>query len=591
MLVFPKIAKVHCSLRSWYSHLKVKHKLTLGYALTLGTACVGVGLGLLIGNAYQHRAELAREDVLEEIQFLTDLETSLIHSQLHQEHIVDVLDYPKVALEEKFLYQKHIIELERIWSDLKTSYVEQVENETDEELALFQEIVANYDSAIALYVQQSKLFIDKIDNLSELSPEEIRKIENFWDVSQTRSLQLKLSSLSKKIGELTDIVAEEEEDAKAFLDTATGVRGKIIGFSMVLSIAMATVLASLTNRALAYPIQHLTMVAKKTTDESNFDLQVMIFAEDEVGVLAKSFNQLNQKVKHLLTTSQKQATELQQTLKKLQASQAQIIHAEKMSSLGQMVAGVAHEINNPINFIHGNITHASEYSEDLLKLITLYQHHFPQPPEEVIQAIEDLDWDFISQDLPKVLNSMQIGSERIREIVESLRNFSRLDHAEIKAVDIHEGINSSLMILHHRLKATSERKEVKLTKKYDNLPLVECYPGQLNQVFMNLLTNAIDAVENSPHPQISISTQLQHNYVEIRVADNGTGVSKETQAKLFDPFFTTKPVGKGTGLGLSISYQIITERHGGKIRCKSKLGKGTEFLVKIPLKLHQWRAA
>ncbi len=591
MLVFPKIAQVRCSLHSWYSRLKVKNKLTLGYALTLGTACVGVGVGLLIGNAYQYRAESAREDVLEEIQFLNHLETNLIYAQLYQKQIIDVLDYPKVLVEEKLLYQKHIIELERTWSDLKTSYVEQVAIETDEELAIFEEIVANYDSVIAKYVQQSQLFIDKIANVNKLSPKEIREIEYFWNLSHARALHLKLAALSKELEELTDLVAQEEEEAKAVLDTATGVRSKIVAFSMVLSMLIATVLASLTNRALANPIQHLTMIAKKTTEKSNFDLQAVIFAEDEVGVLAKSFNQLNQKAKQLLTTSHKQATELQQALRKLQSSQAQIIQAEKMSSLGQMVAGVAHEINNPINFIHGNITHASEYSEDLLKLVALYQKYIPEPPEEIIQAIEDLDWDFVSQDLPKVLNSMEIGSQRIREIVESLRSFSRLDHSEIKAVDIHEGIESTLMILHHRLKAKSERKEIRVSKKYGKLPLVECYPGQLNQVFMNLLANAIDAVEDSSSPKISISTGFQGNWIRIRIADNGIGISQETQAKLFDPFFTTKAVGKGTGLGLSISYQIIAERHGGKIRCKSKLGQGTEFLVQIPLKLTQWRAA
>ena len=256
-----------------------------------------------------------------------------------------------------------------------------------------------------------------------------------------------------------------------------------------------------------------------------------------------------------------------------------------MSSLGQMVAGVAHEINNPINFIHGNLDHVSSYIQDLLQLVELYQHYFPEPPEEIREGMEDLDWDFSRQDLPKLLNSMNRGSERIGKIVKSLRIFSRLDESGRKKVDLHEGIDSTLMILHHRLQEESDHAEIKITKEYGKLPLLECYPRQVNQVWMNILANAIDAVEDSPSPQISVRTGCENHWVFVRIADNGTGMSKETQTKLFDPFFTTKPVGRGTGLGLSVSYQIIVNKHKGKIWCQSVSGKGTEFVIKIPLQL------
>jgi PAS domain S-box-containing protein len=294
--------------------------------------------------------------------------------------------------------------------------------------------------------------------------------------------------------------------------------------------------------------------------------------------------------------SREQATQLQKTLRELQQTQAQLIQTEKISSLGQLVAGVAHEINNPINFIYGNTSHASQYAQDLLNLLNLYLQHYPSPAPEIQEEIEAIDLDFLAEDLPKLLSSMMLGAERIRDLVVSLRTFSRLDEAQMKQVDIHEGIDSTLLILQHRLKAKPERPGIEVIKEYGNLPQVECYPGQLNQVFMNILANAIDALEeysrlpllseNRQHRStIRIRTEkLNEDWIAIRIADSGSGIPEQVQQRLFDPFFTTKPVGKGTGLGLSISYQIVVEKHRGRLKCISALGEGTEFVIEIPLR-------
>ena len=371
------------------------------------------------------------------------------------------------------------------------------------------------------------------------------------------------------------------------------------------ALVIGSVMGVFTSHWIVRPILRLNW-ASKAMASGNLAQTVETSTIQELNTLSNSFNQMAEQLHESFTVLEKskeeledrveeRTTELKNALRELQRTQSQVIQSEKMSSLGQLVAGVAHEINNSVNFIHGNLTHVQQYTQDLLALVQLYEQYNAHPAAEIKAVAEDIDLEFLQSDLPKMLSSMKVGTDRIRQIVLSLRNFSRMDEAEFKSVDIHEGIDSTLMILQHRLKAKPEQPEIEVIKDYGNVPLIECYAGQLNQVFMNILVNAIDALEESnalrtsqeieDNPsRIRIRTSvINSTWVEVAIADNGVGISKEFQQRIFDPFFTTKPIGKGTGMGMSISYQIITEKHGGKLECFSTSGVGTEFIIQVPL--------
>ncbi|MEH2324792.1 MAG: ATP-binding protein [Nostoc sp.] len=437
-------------------------------------------------------------------------------------------------------------------------------------------LLKTYELITQTYIQQLADLIEQLD----LSPLTDNKIA----IAQRRLLKFTNSQLALDFDEISDELVniinasyEELHAATITFKTAAQIRIQIIVASILLSIGIASILALLTSRTITHPVEVLTNVAQQVIKESNFDLQAPVMTTDEIGILATAFNQLLYRVKSLL--AEQQAA----TLSQQQMQETQLLQSEKMSSLGRMVAGIAHEINNPVNFIYGNLDPAIEYVDDLLALLKTYRQEIPILPLSVQAHATEIDAEFIEEDLPKLLQSMKFGADRVRQIVLSLKNFSRIDEAESHPVDLHECIESTLLILNNRIK-----KDIIIERLYGDIPSIEGFSSSLYQVFMNILNNALDALEEHQNfqdkPRITIATELQDkNWVVVRIADNASGIAPDTQEKIFEMFFTTKATGVGTGMGLSISHQIVVEKHGGRLTCKSEVGSGTEFMISLPI--------
>jgi signal transduction histidine kinase len=590
----------------------IAQKISYGYSVTVGLTFIGTISGLIL--AYQYETYAYKQLILayQQQSILRDLENAVAKVRLHPQRLVSVLENSVWLEFEKNRFLAEISEIKQKLSEIQ-NFIDSHQQDlilSDQDLS---SLVNNYKNITRVYSQIIKEFWQQIEQ-PKLS---LQKHKNYQQQLTNLLITEKKSNLSVQFEQLSDELTRlighaelQKQHANTSFNNAQKLRVQVILGSLILSAAIAAILAFYTGNLIARPLQIVTNVAKKITQESNFQIKANITSKDEVGILASSLNQLvewvgdytqelelarqtlEQRVEErtqelelarqtLEQRVEERTQDLQTILQDLKETQGQLIQTEKMSSLGQMVAGIAHEINNPVNFIYGNIQCANDYIDDLLQLIDLYNQQYPEPSCVISEKIEDIDLEFITQDLSNLLSSMKMGAQRIREIVLSLRNFSRLDEADMKEVDIHEGIDNTLLILNHRIKSG-----INIFKDYSELPLIECYPAQLNQVFMNILSNAIDVLleQDNPDKHIIIETvKVKNNYIKVSIKDNGGGIPLAIRNKLFDPFFTTKPIGKGTGLGLSICYQII-EKHQGKIEVFSEVGQGTEFTIALPIR-------
>ncbi|MEG4029645.1 MULTISPECIES: ATP-binding protein [unclassified Microcoleus] len=568
-----------------FRNLSIHDKICRGYALALCVAIGGTAVGMLVGTHY-YRITNNQVHIDRESQLLNKLQVALLRTQNSQEWLIyGIREQPQI-------FDRKYQQLQNNNSTLKVLFSEFKKNNYLEHIEGIEKIRKTCDSLLANYIYPLEIVNKKISKLPNNPAQQSVKRKLLSNFDQDK-IGLQLDRAVNDIAEIIDRAQQQEDAGREDLLRAQALRVQIILGSMVLSIVVAAVLAGFTSRAIAKPLAAVTKIAQRVTEESNFQLQVPVTSTDEVGVLAASLNQLIQKVNQLL--------------KELKSEQeSQILQNEKMATLGRMLAGVAHEVNNPINFIYANIAPARNYVEDILDLLKTYETEISHPPAAVIAKGEEIDIDFLKEDLIKIFDSMQVGAERAKAIILSLKDFSRLDEAAPHPVDLHACIDSSLLILNSRIK-----QGIEVVRNYGNIPTVEGYMGLLYQVFVNLLNNALDAVEEkakseksssaeakkqsasesgkqeapSFSPRIVITTEyLDDDSVLVRISDNGTGIAPESQEKMFETFFTTKPRGVGTGLGLAIGREIIVKKHGGTINFWSEVGTGTEFSIALPIK-------
>ncbi|NER02057.1 MAG: histidine kinase [Okeania sp. SIO3C4] len=554
--------------------LSIAQKFGYSYAVALGVAVIGIIIGLVVSEYYEKQALQTLNITDEQSRILNDLEKYVLGMKSHPQNLVPVLakkiwfDFEKA----KFLgYVSKVGENLEQLAIFIDKYPDNLAVETEE----YQQLLESYQRVTDAYVERINLLWEEIDpgnlNLEEI-PQAQQRIVAYLGEKVTTQIDVKFDRLSQTLTSIVRIAEAQESQAHHALNQAIQLKTQIIIISILTSLGVAIFLAIYISRVIANPLKQLSEVSQQVIHESNFQVQATVNTEDEVGLLAISLNQL------ILWVGE--------YTKRLQQTQLQLIQTEKMSSLGKMVGGVAHEINNPVSFIYGNIEYAEEYVDRLLELVRLYQQHYPQPDSEIQDYLEEVDVDFLAEDFIKVLSSMKTGAERIKQIVLSLKNFSHLDESGIKFVNLQEGIENTLVILNDRLRA------IKVVKNYGELSLVECYPAKINQVFLDIILNSIDAVNQSESqfqeskidfvPTIKIQTEkIDGDRVKVSFWNNGPVIPSNIIKKLFDPFFTTKPVGQGRGLGLTNCYQII-QQHCGKIEVISNSEQGTEFTITLP---------
>ncbi len=540
----------------------IRSKIAGGYIIALGIPVFGASIGILIGNHYQREADQQLTEIRQDQKMLLDLQLNIL-SNLPAKSLSPFTDDPQEfeSASQTLLKRIQIIR------------------------SLTQQLAAVDRPLLAQQRTIFRQYLVTIDQFSQYVEKMIQRIQPLTSASTSRA------QIDSEIGQLlrsqefssfivfTNVLESLNLDADHGLLMAVQQRREAENLRMIIAMGsivvaalVSVVLVRYTSRTIAEPIEQLALLAQEVTHDTNTHLRAKVTTVDEVGTLAQSVNQLIEWVENYTN--------------ELKAAQLQLIQTEKMSSLGELVGGLAHEINNPISFIYGNLNYVDQYVRELIGIIYRYQEKYPEETQrlENEELLEELE--FIVEDLPKLMNSMRFGAERIRELVVSLRNFSRLDEAEVKAVDLHEGLDNTLLMMRHRFQSAADQPMIQVIKHYATLPEIECYPAQLNQAFMNVIANAIDVLSMSNKtvaaPAITIQTELiDVDRVRVKISDNGPGIEESIQGKLFDPFFTTKPIGQGTGLGLAITYQVV-QQHGGQITVMSRLGHGATIQIDLP---------
>lgn len=579
-------------------NLSISQKISYGYALAIGLSILGTTGGLILGNYYQDQAQQQERVADQQHHLLSNLENATLAVRSHPQELLTASVNSSQIDAQKHQYLADVDRMKRLLSELDI-FIQDYPDGVDVNTAELHHLLQEYEANIDAYNQ----VIESLWQISEsenLKPEEVTAIQQellkALHHPSTSQVMAQFNHLSDHVEDAKTNAEAQQSQVHQQLAQAEALRLRIIVSSLLLSVGIAVLLATITSRAIAHPIETVTHVASAIVKESNLEIRTPVTTNDEVGSLATSLNQLVQWVddstqdleqarQTLEQRVEERTQELTQALRELQHTQAQLIQQEKMSSLGQMVAGIAHEINNPINFIYGNLDYAKRSINDLLILLELYRQEYPQPNGAIQEQSEAMDLDFLIADMPKMLSSLKSGAERIQEVVLSLRNFCRLDEAQLKRADIHEGLENTLLLVGHRI-----QPNINLVKKYSQLPRIDCYPAQLNQAFINIISNAIDALEEvqgKAIPTIVIRSEtIDNRWIRVSVWNNGAAIPGDVKERIFDPFFTTKSVGKGTGMGLAICYQIV-KKHQGKIEVTSEPEKGTEFAITLPIQTEQ----
>ena len=567
---------------------RIGWQIGYGYLVAIAIGWAGSITGMVIADYFQGQGILQLIDAQKQAQLLTEFEQTVGQAQLHGTRAIALSNNRDKLAEELSALRTNLSEV-AVLRQTFDAFLSDRPAWTAADPAVLSFLLADYEQ---LLNQQADSIVTTLE--TEQPQDALPAI---LSAEVTEQLDQRYSDLTA----LISVAQSQAAQASDVMETAQGFEKFMIVVSMTLAGCLAGVLAWRTTRAIAVPLEKVTHAAQQVTQKADYDVRIAVSRNDQIGVLATALNNLiervaerTQSLEQAAQVSAVQNQELEETLATLRRTQLSLVQSEKMSSLGQLVAGIAHEINNPLGFIHGNLNYADQYSSSLLAVIDQLRSALNEPVNIPGEESEDIDIDFIREDFPKVLHSIKNGAERINNLVVSLKIFSRLQESHLKLSNLNDGLDSALLLLGHRLKRQSQRPEIQIQRCYGELPLVECYGSQINQACMNILCNAVDAIderweqaEADWQPLITLRTLQVGDHVRLEIENNGLTIPQSARDKVFDPFFTTKPPGQGVGLGMSTSYEIIHRQHRGKLSFTSPAasGCGARFTVEIPQRL------